>query len=120
LSGWGFHAAFFNVLYNFLFLSIFKISYDCINKFLDKGFFEYFGPFGVYKSMRFLNIQLKFVRYSLIFFSLNMMFLCLVLILLYVISALIFKLLILFSNMGIIVVTCFVLFLLGPYGSISN
>lgn len=115
MSGWGFHAAFFNVLYNFLFLSIFKISYECINKFLDKGFFEYFGPFGVYKLMRILNVKFKFVRYSLIFFSLNLMFLCLVIILLYVVSALALKLVVLFSNMGILIITAFVLFLLTLY-----
>jgi len=73
-----YHAGFFNTLYNKLFISIFQISYICINKYLDKGFFEYFGPFGIYKVMRFFNNNLYFMQYSLIPFSISFMFIGLI------------------------------------------
>jgi hypothetical protein len=46
------------------------------------------------------------------------MFICLVVILLYIISALALKLAILISNLGIIIISAFVLFLLSFYDSV--
>lgn len=74
LGSWSFHAGFFNTIYNKLFLSIFQGAYWQINKYLDKGLFEYFGPFGIYKSIRFLHLRLNFSNYSIIFFSISFMF----------------------------------------------
>lgn len=73
-GSWSFHAGFFNTIYNNFFIIILKNAYLQINKYLDKGFFEYFGPFGLYKSIRFLHIQLNFSNYSIIFFSISFMF----------------------------------------------
>jgi len=48
----GYHAFFFNNIYNFVYLRIFTISYLNFNKYFDRGIFEYFGPFGIYKLCR--------------------------------------------------------------------
>jgi hypothetical protein len=48
------------------------------------------------------------------------MFLSLIIILLYVVSALALKLVILGSNVGIIIISAFVLFLLSFYDSVSE
>lgn len=73
-ASWSYHAGFFNTIYNKILINILQISYININKYLDKGFFEYFGPFGVYKGIRFLHINLNFTWYSIIFFSISFMF----------------------------------------------
>lgn len=73
-GSWSFQAGFFNTIYNKLFLIIFQSAYWHINKYLDKGLFEYFGPFGIYKSIRFLHLRLNFSNYSIIFFSISFMF----------------------------------------------
>lgn len=48
VSKYSFHEFFFNKIYNWMFLSIFKFSYWTTNKYLDKGWFEYYGPYGMY------------------------------------------------------------------------
>jgi hypothetical protein len=73
-ASWSFHASFYNTIYNKLFIIILKNSYWQVNKYLDKGFFEYFGPFGIYKSIRLLHQRLHFTWYSVIFFSISFMF----------------------------------------------
>jgi NADH:ubiquinone oxidoreductase subunit 5 (subunit L)/multisubunit Na+/H+ antiporter MnhA subunit len=44
----GYNAFFFNNLYNYIFISSYKLFYLVNVKYLDKGLFEYIGPFGLY------------------------------------------------------------------------
>ena len=48
-----YQAAFFNIIYNYLFLFIFKISYVYLNKLLDKGIFDL--PYLLYKYFKLAN-----------------------------------------------------------------
>lgn len=73
IASWGFHAGFFNTIYNYFFRILIHISYENINKYLDKGLFEYFGPFGIYKSFRWFHLALNFSLYSLIYFSISIL-----------------------------------------------
>lgn len=74
LAGWAFNAGFFNTVYNNIFSKMYFVSHTAICKYLDKGYFEYFGPFGVYKGIRVLHLMLSFSWYSIIFFSISFMF----------------------------------------------
>jgi NADH:ubiquinone oxidoreductase subunit 5 (subunit L)/multisubunit Na+/H+ antiporter MnhA subunit len=44
----GYNAFFFNNLYNYIFISSYRLFYLVNVKYLDKGLFEYIGPFGLY------------------------------------------------------------------------
>jgi len=51
-----FNAGFFNFIYNEIFLFIFKFSYLVNVKWLDKGYLEFLGPYGIYKIIKtFIN-----------------------------------------------------------------
>ena len=69
ILAFGFHAGFFNTIYNNLYLYIFKLSYIQPNKFLDKGLFEYIGPFGIYKY--FYNLKILFPYIYPVFFTIS-------------------------------------------------
>ena len=71
---WAFNAGFFNTIYNNLFINIFFISYLNINKYLDKGLFEYFGPYGLYKFFRKIFIFFNLTSYSLIYITASLIF----------------------------------------------
>lgn len=43
-------AQYYNVLFNGTLLALWRGAYGTQNKLLDKGFVEYFGPYGVYKG----------------------------------------------------------------------
>ena len=43
-----YHAGFFNTIYNAISIKLSFIVYDLIIKYLDRGFFEYVGPYGIY------------------------------------------------------------------------
>ena len=100
-ASWSFHAGFLNTLYNKIFINIFEISYTGINKYLDKGFFEYFGPFGIYKFMRFLNKNLHFSQYSFISFTISFMFIGIILMIWYWLFIFSLAFLILIKHFGI-------------------
>jgi len=55
LSSFFNNALCFNTIYNIIFIKIFKIFYEN-NKFLDKGFIEYLGPYGLYILILFIII----------------------------------------------------------------
>lgn len=74
IASWGYQAGFFNTIYNFFFKYVFITSYVEINKYLDKGFFELLGPYGIYKNIRFLHYALKFSWYSIGYVTISMMF----------------------------------------------
>jgi hypothetical protein len=78
-----FHAAFFNTFYNKLLLIIFYISYEMLNKLLDKGLFDF--PYLAYATFKFLNNTLvQSISYLIffyifyIFFSIELIFLIIV------------------------------------------
>lgn len=110
-AGWSFHAGYFNTVYNKLFNIIFKNSYWQVNKYLDKGFFEYFGPFGIYKSIRFLHNKLNFTWYSVIFFSISFMFIGVTAFVWYWLSIISLIYIYIIKNLGLlsILFLCFVL-----------
>lgn len=75
LGAFLYHAGFFNNIYNIIFLNIYNVSYIVTNKYLDKGFFEYFGPFGTYKFFYFLHHYFQNSWPLVIFFSIFFLFL---------------------------------------------
>lgn len=54
-----FNGLYFNDLYNTSLKILYKMSYNLMNKILDKGFLELFGPFGLYKIFK---LGSKYVR----------------------------------------------------------
>ena len=58
----GYNAFFFNNIYNYIFIYIYKLFYIVNVKYLDKGIFEYFGPFGLYNINKYIlnNCQIFF------------------------------------------------------------
>lgn len=52
-------AQFFNVFYNRGLVALFGASYRSQSKLQDKGFLEYFGPYGVYRFFRHLALVLR-------------------------------------------------------------
>ena len=54
---------------------MYSISYNSVNKFLDKGLFEYVGPYGFYKFVYYLFNMLEPSKEIIIFFVLLLMFL---------------------------------------------
>lgn len=75
LSAFFYHAGFINTIYNHQFLKFINISYTHITKYLDKGFFEFFGPYGLYKGFYFLHYFLQLSWYSFISVTVFFMFL---------------------------------------------
>jgi hypothetical protein len=51
------------------------ISYSSVNKFLDKGLFEYLGPYGIYKFIYYLFNIFEPSKEIIIFFVLLLMML---------------------------------------------
>jgi len=61
VAGFGYHAGYFNNIYNVIYIYIFKYSYSIFNKYLDKGLFEYCGPYGMYKLFLLANQSVKYL-----------------------------------------------------------
>lgn len=74
ISNIGFNAFYFNNLYNFIFLSLYKLLYLINVKYLDKGIFEYFGPFGIYNINKFILNRCNFFFFHTINYSLFIQF----------------------------------------------
>lgn len=77
----GFNAFFFNNFYNYLFISLYKFFYIVNVKYLDKGIFEYIGPFGLYQINKFILNKCHFFFFHSIYFSMFIKFLILFLLL---------------------------------------
>lgn len=106
----GYHAGFFNVLYNNLFIILYNTSYSYNNKLLDKGFFEYFGPFGIYKFFYNLKNLFPYAYPFLITISLFMMFLSIIIFLFIFSSAFSNIFLVLIKELGLLPVIILTLF----------
>lgn len=70
----GFFGFFFNIIYNRIFLTMYKLSYFLITKSLDKGALEFFGPYGLYRFFLYLGYKWRFFTSSDII--LNIGYLC--------------------------------------------
>lgn len=103
IASWGYQAGFFNTIYNALLQKIFKMSYIEINKYLDKGFFELFGPYGAYKQTRRLHIALKFSCYSLIYITISMMFIGVIILVWYWLAVVLLLYVYIIKHLGLLV-----------------
>lgn len=110
IMAFGYHAGFFNVLYNNLFIILYNTSYSYNNKLLDKGFFEYFGPFGIYKFFYNLKNLFPYAYPFLITISLFMMFLSIIIFLFIFSSAFSNIFLVLIKELGLLPVIILTLF----------
>jgi hypothetical protein len=84
-ASWSFHASFYNTIYNKFFNSILVCSYTMVNKYLDRGLFEYFGPYGLFKLFALIRNNL-FFQYNSIIFVAFMIFVMALIILISLIS----------------------------------
>ncbi len=82
-SAFFYHAGFINTIYNWSFEKLLVISYNSTTKYLDKGIFELFGPYGLYKGFHFIYYALKFSWLSSISIAIFIMFTGICLIFLY-------------------------------------
>lgn len=57
IQSFGYHAGFFNNIYDKIFIKFYKNSYIFFTKYMDKGLFELYGPFGIYKIFRQLSLK---------------------------------------------------------------
>jgi proton-translocating NADH-quinone oxidoreductase chain L len=68
-------SGFFNSIFNFLLLYIYKFSYELNTKKFDKGFLEFLGPYGLYRFFYVFSNFLKEAPPAIIFFNICMFFL---------------------------------------------
>ncbi len=116
ISKFMFNAGYFNTLYNDIFLKIFKISYSTTNKHIDKGFLEFFGPFGLYKFFRTSYFKLRYMPAPVIFLYIGYMFISIIVFLLFLVLHV--KLIIFLSyNMGILCISLIILILDSFFGN---
>lgn len=108
ISSFFFHAAYFDLVYNNIFLNLLDVSYMTTNKYIDKGILEYFGPFGFYKGFYSLSSLFKKLTPSIVFFSIGWMFFAIVFFLFFLVFH--FSSFIFFSlNPGLVFLTLFFL-----------
>lgn len=77
VSPFFYYGLFFDRIYNKIFSVIFKGSYEVQAKYIDKGFLEFIGPFGLYKFFRALHYDINQSVEPLLFNYLFMFFLSL-------------------------------------------
>ena len=78
ISSFFYHSGYFNTLYNNIFLGLLEFSYVTTNKNIDKGYLEFFGPFGFYKFFRSFSLNAKTFVPTIVFFTVGWMFFFLV------------------------------------------
>jgi NADH-quinone oxidoreductase subunit L len=76
-----FNAGFFNFFYNRLYILMFKFFYKVNVKYIEKGFFEIFGPVGFYLFFRDLSYKARFLSPYFLNASLFLIFFYLVFVL---------------------------------------
>jgi hypothetical protein len=64
---------FYKYYYNEIYNNFAKLSYISVTKYLDKGFFEYFGPYGLYKIFYSLYYNLNYNFYNIFSISIFIM-----------------------------------------------
>jgi proton-translocating NADH-quinone oxidoreductase chain L len=65
-----YNAFFFNKIYNTIFIKTYIYIYKINVKYIDKGFFEFFGPFGLYIIKKYILSENKYFFFKNIYFSL--------------------------------------------------
>jgi len=105
-----YNAGFFNIIYNNIYIYILKISYISTNKYLDKGIFEYLGPFGFYKIFKYLHKNFQFYNYSIIFFVIFFLFISTSIIFILIILFYYNAIYIIINNLGLIVIILLITF----------
>lgn len=78
-----FLVSFFNVAWNSLLLFLAKSSYKGLTKTCDKGFLEFFGPYGLYKFFLFIGNFFREASFLVIFFHICLLFFSLAICLLF-------------------------------------
>ena len=109
ISAFFYHAGFINTIYNYIFKNILIISYNSVTKYLDKGFFEFFGPYGLYKSFYYIYQFLRFSWYSVISVSIFFMFISICIIFIYFFVILSQFSLILINYPGLLIISFIIL-----------
>ena len=77
ISNFFYSALVFDRLYNLIYLNILNYSYLITAKYIDKGFLEFFGPFGIYKVFRRISLTMQNILPQLLFYYLFIFFLSL-------------------------------------------
>ena len=85
-----FNAGFFNFFYNRIYIYIFNLFYKINVKYIEKGFFELFGPIGLYLFFRDLSYKARFISPYFVNISLFLIYFNLILILYFLILSNIF------------------------------
>lgn len=86
-SSFSYHAAYFNLIYNNIFIRFAKNMYLIYIKSLDRGFFEYIGPYGIFLLFRniyyyyynWFYVIISFTLYTIILFIIFIIFIFLLL-----------------------------------------
>jgi hypothetical protein len=112
IFGFFYHAGGFNRIYNYSYLSIFKFSYVSVNKYLDKGLFEYFGPYGLYKFFRLMHKVIRDIWVTNILFNIFFMFLFMSLFILIFIFWLNIFFIALIANIGLLPIAIVIIYFL--------
>ena len=81
-----FNAGFFNIIYNTIFISLYKNFYINFVRALEKGFFENYGPFGIYVYFRCLSLGFKYLSPFILTSSLFLMYFFMLFIIYFVIT----------------------------------
>jgi NADH-ubiquinone oxidoreductase chain 5 len=80
-----FYAGFFNIIYNSMFLYAYKYFYVIFVKNIEKGFLEYYGPFGIYIYLRNNSIKFRKISPFVITNTLLLMYIFIIVLMFYVI-----------------------------------
>jgi hypothetical protein len=102
ISSFFYYALFFDRLYNLIYLNILNYSYLITAKYIDKGFLEFFGPFGIYKLFRNISLTLQNIIPQLLFYYLFIFFLSLFIFTFIIVLIFIFNINILNENLTLL------------------
>lgn len=100
-----YNAFFFNHLYNEFFIFLYKFFYKVNVKFIDKGFFEYLGPYSLYNANKFILFNCTILFYHKINFTIFIKFILILIVLIFINYCLLDYYIL--SNLGIISILLF-------------
>ena len=106
-----YYALFFDRLYNLIYLNTLNYSYLITAKYIDKGFLEFFGPFGIYKLFRNISLSLQNIIPQLLFYYLFIFFLSLFIFTFIIVIVFIFNINILNDNLTLLFVLIVIYYL---------
>jgi hypothetical protein len=106
-----YYALFFDRLYNLIYLNTLNYSYLITAKYIDKGFLEFFGPFGIYKLFRNISLSLQNIIPQLLFYYLFIFFLSLFIFTFIIVIVFIFDINILNNNLTLLFILIIIYYL---------